>query len=299
VVAAKSTNDLLAQLDAWLGESGTAAVPTPAELAPFVSHRNNVVAAKAASCAARHRLTALVDPLAAAFARFSANGVKTDRRCVAKKGLVKALDTLAFDNRDWFLAATRCVQLDPVWGGTDDTGAEVRCQAARSLGRFPWYAVARRLAELTGDPIPTVRVCAVEVIASFGGSEPAIAILARLMGGDPVDEVTGTCLRALLSFDTDEYLDLVAGYLESDRDGVRVEAALALGECRHARSFAILRDAFGRTAAIQEKRTLALAISLLRSEEAVAFVKEYKEETANPESRSQGSVVGGQGTPYF
>ncbi len=274
--AQRSVDECLAQLDAWAAEK--TAGPSAEQLHAFLTHRNSVVVARAASCAARHGHTSLIDTLKGSYKRFCTNGPKTDRRCVAKKAVTKALEALGFDEREWFLDATRCVQHDPSYGGTIDTGAEVRALAVRSLGRFAWFSVARRLVELTGDPAPQVRVAALEVIASFGGSEPALVVLARTMAADPVEEVFGACLRALLATDTEEYLAFVAGYLEDERDGVRADAALALGETRRVEAFDALRRAFDRATAVTEQRVIVLAVSLLRSEEAEAFLREHQDE---------------------
>jgi len=263
-------DDTLDELGAFLKDGARA--PEAARIRACLAHRNNCVVASAASCAAKHALADLRGVLVAAWSRFAENGVKTDKGCVAKKSLVKALDRLGHDDHRWFAAASTCVQIEPAYGGPVDTAVGVRCAAAHALSRFPWYHSSKPLVKLLGDPSPQARLSAIEVVSAYEGSEPEMVLLTKTVAGDSSEEVMGACFRSLLVLDQAGYLDLVGQRLHQGPEEARLEAALALGGTHSDRALELLREAWDDAAGVEKRRSLLLAISMLRTAGAAAFL---------------------------
>src|SRR5438105_2681445 len=97
-----------------------------AELRKSLSDRSNLVVAAAAAIAGENTLVELAGDLEAAFERFLVNPLKDDKLCRAKIAVVQALDKVEHQRPDVFLKAARHVQLEPVWGGTEDSAAPLR-----------------------------------------------------------------------------------------------------------------------------------------------------------------------------
>jgi HEAT repeat protein len=69
-----------------------------------------------------------------------------------------------------------------------------------------------------------------------------------------------------------ESLEFVASFLNSHADEIAERAALALGESRLAAAFPLLKEAMEHTAQATLRRTLLLAMAMLRQDEAVEFL---------------------------
>jgi HEAT repeat protein len=140
------------------------------------------------------------------------------------------------------------------------------------MTRFDWGQVCHALARLTGDREPKVRMAAVDALCAFGNREAELIVLTRTMAGDSSEEVMGVCFRALMAFDRETYLDLVAEHLMRGDDAVRVEAAFALAESRPPEVFEILHGAWEEESGTDMRRSLLLAIGMLRTPEAAALL---------------------------
>jgi hypothetical protein len=248
--------------------------PERAYVERYLKHRNNCVVAAAAACVGTYALREHTDALIASYKRFTENAVKTDKGCVAKKAIAKALQKLEFQGAEWFAGGTKYTQFEPAYGGAVDTAVDLRCVCARALTAFPWFRASRPLVLLFGDQAPKARMSALDAVASFGGREAELLVLSKTVSGDATEEVMGTCFRALLSLNLDDNLDLVAGYLAQRSEAIAIEAALAIGESRAERGFAILHAAWEHSPSVQMRRSLLLAISTLRSDDAVALLRD-------------------------
>jgi hypothetical protein len=96
----------------------------------------------------------------------------------------------------------------------------------------------------------------------------------KALVGDKEIDVTGECFSGLLSLDPAASVEFVAKFLSSGQDGIAEQAALALGESRLAAAFDVLRGAWERGGAAEQRRTLLVAIAMLRSETALEFLLE-------------------------
>ena len=247
-------------------------IPDIGYLKKCITNKNNCVIAKAAECIAKFRLSECQDTLITTYDRLLNSGHKTDRACIGQKAIVKALDKLGCDDLDWFINAAECIQIEPVYGGTIDSGEKVRTQAIRSLIRFPWYSVAYPLTIRLGDPEPNVRIAVIETLLSFGGREAEIAIIAKAVSGDVSPEVMSCCFLSLLSLNPEIGIPLVAAFLQDKSESIRIEAALALGQSRDDRAYHYLYDGWEACSLFEMKKMYLTAISVLRTENAVDFL---------------------------
>src|SRR4051812_14593054 len=133
MAARQSLDDKLAALRALRGRTLTD--DQKAELRKRIGDRSNLVVAAAAAIAGEGTLVELARDLGAAFDRFLVNPVKDDKLCRAKIAIVQALDRMEHPNPDIFLKAARHVQLEPVWGGAEDSAPPLRAAALVALAR--------------------------------------------------------------------------------------------------------------------------------------------------------------------
>src|SRR5262249_31105939 len=95
--------------------------------------RSSHVVAKASQVIGELGLRVLAADAAAAFDRFLVNPVKSDPGCRAKVEIARALYELGEDPAAVFPRGVRHRQMEPVFGGREDTAAELRCVCALGL----------------------------------------------------------------------------------------------------------------------------------------------------------------------
>jgi hypothetical protein len=233
------------EIEQLRSEPGPAA---QAKLAKALANRSNYLVSKAAAVAADLQLDALIPDLAGAFERFLHEPVKTDPQCWAKIAIAKALKDLAHRDPAVFLRGITHVQMEPVFGGRQDTAGPVRSACALALVecRLDDFETLNVLAELLLDAEPGVRVDAAAAIAQCGS--PAGALLLRLKArvGDTEPEVTGQCLFSLLSLGGADSVAFVGRFLDHNDPQMRVEAAAALGAARDPEALSLLTARFRR-----------------------------------------------------
>ncbi|HSP96440.1 MAG TPA: HEAT repeat domain-containing protein [Candidatus Dormibacteraeota bacterium] len=98
--------------------------------------------------------------------------------------------------------------------------------------------------------------------------------------GDEEPQVLSECLLALLAVAPDASLDFVAGFLDRRPPDIAEAAALALGGSRHKAALPLLRDWWERTFDVTLRRTALLAIAMLKSDEAIAYLVGHVGESA-------------------
>jgi HEAT repeat protein len=94
----------------------------------------------------------------------------------------------------------------------------------------------------------------------------------------------GECFAGLLRVEPAKSLAFVAAFLDAEQEAIAEAAALALGDARLESAFAVLRDAFERPHSRALRRTLLLAIALLRREPAIDFLLELVRTAEGPTS---------------
>lgn len=215
----------------------------------------------------------LLDRLPEAFARLSDDPVKRDPGCAGKAAIVRALYRTDARDDAVFLAGARLVQSEPVWGGRVDTAAELRGVCGMALAAMGHAAAMNVLAGLLADPERATRVGAARALAGAGDRVAAEALLRlRLQIGEPDPEALAEELTALLELAGDDAIAFVAERLDSRDDDVVEVAALALGGSRRPAALTELTRRLEEGALGARRRTLSLAVALLRTETAWAFL---------------------------
>ena len=121
--------------------------------------------------------------------------------------------------------------LAPLLAACDDADPWVRYFAARSLGRQRAPRSVRTLVSLaTRDPVPPVRIAAVEALASIGDPRGVEEVLA--LASDPDAEVACAALVAMGGAAGRESLDVLLAALQRGERAITVAALGALGRRR-------------------------------------------------------------------
>ena len=207
---------------------------TQASLAKALTNRNNYLVSKAAAVVADLQLAELIPDLVAAFDRFLMDAVKTDPQCWAKIAIAKALRDLGHRDAGVFLRGAAHVQLEPVFGGRQDTAGPVRSACALALVdcQLDDIEILSPLADLLTDTEASVRVDAAFAIAQLGSAAGTLLLRLKARVGDSEPEVTGQCLYSLLSLGPSDAIAFAAAFLDHGDEQVRAEAATALGAAR-------------------------------------------------------------------
>lgn len=242
------------------------------ELTKALQSKSNLVVARAATIVHDNILTACEGELVNAFERFMANPMKLDKGCHALTAIAKALFELNADAGPTFLRGLRHVQPEPVWGGSQDTAAELRGYSALGLVRINHRDVLNELAELLMDPEPTARHMAARAVGY--NQDPAGAPLLRLkvLAGDENYDVLTECLSSLVKLTPARSVDFVGRLLDHDSEDLRQAAVLALGESRQPAAWELLRERYDREILADVRKVLLLAMAMTRHPAAVDFV---------------------------
>lgn len=250
-----------------------------ATLRQVLGTKNSVAIARAAKMVGELAISLLIPELAAAFDRMMVNPTESDRGCLAKKEIAEALYRLEYGEESLFLQGIRHVQMEPVWGGKDDTAAGLRGVCALGLVRMNYPHVMNELADLLADAKPEARVAAARAIAYSGNPDGSPLLRLRVRIGDE-PQVLSECLVALLKLAPTQSLPLLKHCLYARKEplglGEDVEtaevAALALGESRLPEALDILRNWWEQVKAPELRQTGLLAIATLRHDEALEFL---------------------------
>src|SRR5436305_15323089 len=125
--------------------------------------------------------------LVAAVDRLFEKPTERDPQCWGKNAIAKALMELGYRQSAPYLRGARHVEMEPVWGGPEDTASTLRgvctlglvtCQDARR------ESILRVLVDGVTDPKLTVRVEAVRAVAEMGGDEGPLLLRLKARAGD-------------------------------------------------------------------------------------------------------------------
>ena len=192
--------------------------------------------------------------------------VRTDKGCIAKSAIVKALVDLDAREEEVYLRGVRHRQPEPSYGKPVDTAVPVRASSAEGLMISMHPDLALEMTELLVDPETPARIAAVRVLASSGRmeAEPLLRLKAHL--GDEEPEVTSEALGGLLAIAPRRSLRFAARFLNRDEPAAVEAAALALGGSRLEEAVPLLARRYQRGADRRLEQTLLIAISMLRRE---------------------------------
>jgi hypothetical protein len=237
-----------------------------AGLRKALSDANNYYVAKAAERIVKLDLSSTVPELEEAFQRFLEGGREKDPQCWAKLALIKALFTLGGKNPVPFNHGFRCIQEEPVWGGTADTAVGLRAACAQALATLGLDArdALRTLVCGLADAAPSVRAETVTSIADVATWEGELLIRLHAMHGDENPDVMGRCFQSILALNqpgTVTAVEFVADFLrEESKEMHRLEAAAALAECRHDEALEIVKSYWRGILDRDMRRTIAIAL---------------------------------------
>ncbi len=235
----------------------------------------NVIVARAAKIAGEVEDKTLVPELCYAFARLLLDPIKSDPKCWGKEAIAKTLKDLGHSESAIFLKCIDYVQLEPVWGGEEDTAATLRATCALALLQCTDVTRDDKLwsvMRLLSDKSPTVRKDAATALEALEGREAALMLRIAARMGDRDPTVTGQVLESLLRIEREAAVPFVADFLKSPSGEVREEAALALGASRLDRAVEALTGAFAGKHAMIEHGVLLRALSISRHEKAIEFL---------------------------
>lgn len=238
-------------------------------LTEALNSKTNLVVARAADVIRDLKLSDLAPLLVPAFDRFL-NDPSSDKGCPALIAIVKALYELGHDASDVFLRGIR-VRMGS-WGGADPA-AELRGLCALGLVRIGHRDVVNELVTLLTDKESVARIYACRALAYTARDDVAAPILRlKILTGDRDPDVIAEAFSALVRLTPEKAVEFLAPYLDDESEDLRTAAALSLGESRRASAFELLRTHYERTTDPDGRRTLLVALSLLRLPQSLDYL---------------------------
>jgi len=247
------------------------------DLAPFLKHKSNHVIAAAADTVTRLELGSFCPELVDSFLELMKKPDTRDQGCKALIAIAKALATMDQPAPQVYFAGIRHVQKEGSFGPPVDAAAPLRGLCAQGLVRMSHPDALLECVTLLADTEIAARAGAVRALGESGQSEGMLLLRLKALLGDD-EEIMGECFAALLRLAPVPSLEFVADFLHSSSDEVAERAALALGESRIPAAFEKMREAWERTARPSLRRTLLLALAMLRKDEALEFLMTRLEE---------------------
>lgn len=251
----------------------------PAEAVPALqkalADRVNLMVAKAAKVAAELRLAVLLPDLLHAFDRLFEKAVERDPQCWGKNALAKAMVALDHQQAAPFLRGIHHIQMEPVWGGEEDTAATLRGTCALALPACSDLSrpdILRNLVDALADRALPVRSDALRAVARMGGDEAVLLLRLKARLGDDELEITGQCFDALFQLERDRALPFVAAFLQAKLGPVAEEAALALGSSRLSAAVTLLEQSYAVQRDPDFRFILLRALSATRQPAALEFL---------------------------
>ena len=198
------------------------------ELRVTLRDASNFVTAEAAEIAGEAQLADLAPDMVEAFERFLDDPVKKDKLCRAKIALVEALNKLEFTDERFYLHGIRYVQLEPVWGGSEDTAVPVRIACAFGLVRLRYRDVLTLLVDMLVDQDKAAQMGAVQALAYSGTEAASLLLRLKVRVGDRDDEVIAECFGGILALTPEPGVAFVAEYLTSADEAIQQGSCLPL-----------------------------------------------------------------------
>ncbi|MBC8478278.1 HEAT repeat domain-containing protein [bacterium] len=233
-----------------------------------------LLVASAATICLELQLTALEPRLLQSWERFRDKPASNDKGCRARTALARALVHFDCSCEELYLEGIHLRQPEAVWGGTEDTAAELRAVCAGGLAQTAYTDVAIELAELLADPEAEARLGAVRALAQLDAWRAEPLLRYKLLSGDEDPQVLGECCLVLLRLSPQGALQFVSRFLAVDDRRIAEASALALGESHLENAFRPLHQAWEQVLDEEFRRTLLLAMAMLRTEPALEFLLE-------------------------
>src|SRR5206468_1311753 len=156
--------------------------------------------------------------------------------------------------------AARYVQLEPVWGGTEDSAPPLRAAAVVALARTEGSSSLPLLVDALADPAKDVRIAAALALGAVGTEGAGLILRLKVRVGDGDPDVLSECLGGLLTVDPKENLAIVTEFLEPSNAAACEASALALGKSRLPEALGPLRACWQRSHSPELRQHVLLAI---------------------------------------
>jgi HEAT repeat protein len=266
-MAREPVEKILAELHAL--RSNPASPDLRARLTDAINSKTNLVVARAAEVVGDLKLTDLAPLLVAPFDRFL-NDPGADKGCTALVAIAKCLYESGHDAPELFLKGVRHRQSS--WGGADPA-AELRGLCALGLVRIGYRDAINELVTLLVDSESQARMYACRALAYTARDDVAGPLLRlKILTGDRDPDVLAEAFTALVRLTPERAVDFLAPWLDHADEVLRTAAALSIGESRLASAFELLRTRYERTTDPGFRRTLLVALALLRLPQSIDYL---------------------------
>lgn len=259
--------------------SGPQTPAVAAQLRKALTDRSNFVVGKAAAVVEELGLRDLLPDLVLAYDRFFQDPVKTDPQCWAKNALARAFLAFEFEGPEVYVRGHRYAQLEPSWGGVEDSAATLRATCILGLAQYanlPPFDVLEMLIDAFNDQATGVRVEVARAVGMLGKAEGSLVLRMKIQSGDREASVLGACFASLLYLQRAHAVPLVARYLDDPE--LQFEAAAALGETKEPAALHALCECWKRARDRHFRRALLISIGASRQDPAVGFLTALIEE---------------------
>ena len=244
---------------------------TRKQLRKHLTSRASPIVARAAQIIATIENHDFVPDLVQAFHRFLIDPIKTDKGCVAKSAIVKALLAADCDDEELFRKGVKHVQLEPTWGGRADTAAPLRALCGLGLIQVGARDAMDELAVLLADKEADARIGAASALGHCGPTATPL-LRFKALTGDEESAVLAECLYSLMNHAPGDSLPFVASFVDPEYPSLYEHAALTIAESRLPGVLELLQDKWTTTFDREFKKTLLLPMALTRSEDARNFL---------------------------
>lgn len=244
-------------------------------IASALGDRSHIVAAKGAELCAALRHYDSIPELISSFERFLNSPTKTDKGCLGKSALIKALYELDWLEADFYRKHMNYRQMEPAWDSVEDVAIEIRSVCALGLAASNDHRAIMDLARLVNDTESAVRKAAIQAIGTLAPATAEAAIRQKVFSDEQSGDVLDECFRQLLNINSDECIGLVAEFLDHDLVEVAEVAAFCLGESRQPEALQILTDLHSNSVLPKvHPNILIQAIGFARTDAAADFLIE-------------------------
>lgn len=272
--------------------------PTPAAiktLESILAKDQGAAVARAADLIAEWALFDLQPALAGAFKRLLDRGTDNDPQCWGKVALVRALQGLGWHNPEVYLLGCRCVQMEPVWGGQEDSAPSLRALSALALVDCPGISydhLMDELVRLLTDPAWNVRAGAAQAVANLGHPQAAPLLKLRVLLSDPEPRVIGACLDSLLHLSQAEAVPFIYKLMRHQEATIRLEAMCALAASNLPEAVRAATDEWKNLTDPRSHKAVIAALASSPTPEALNFLLELLSKNNRSEAIAVLSSIG-------
>ena len=269
-------------------------ISSPAALKPHLRDTNNVVSSAAVTQAVKLNAAELSADISALLLSLlkSKDPIKSDKGCRTKVACVKALAVFddLYQNYDLLTVALRHRQLEPVFGGRDDTGAFLRGETVQVLGKINFKDAAMEIAALLFDECPFPQTAAIKTLKHINNDVAQTSLRLKALADNSTDEVAAELFTAIAQIDPDPIGFLTSFLYNGSSATGKTNALFALGGLKNVEAFNILKDFWGENTDLGLRKQIIMAISFTRTEEGYDFLKKLLREGGSVAEYSAQSI---------